>query len=97
MGMKKVGNLIDKVFRKLGLTKRYNEQKAVLIWEEVVGKRISEKAKPLYVREGKLVVEVENSAWMSELHFLKREIMGKLNKKLGSFIIEDIHFLLKRE
>jgi predicted nucleic acid-binding Zn ribbon protein len=97
LGMKKVGNLIEKVFRKLGLAKRYNEQKAVLVWEEVVGKRISEKAKPLYVRDGKLVIEVENSAWMSELHFLKREVIDKLNKRLGGFIIEDIHFLLKRE
>ncbi len=94
--MKKVGSIIDKVMYKLGLSKRYNEQKAILIWDGIVGERIAGKTKPLYAREGTLVVEVENSTWMNELQFLKREMIEKLNKKLGRWVIDDIHFLLKR-
>jgi predicted nucleic acid-binding Zn ribbon protein len=94
--MRKVGNIIDKVMSNLGLSKRYNEQKAILIWDDIVGERIAGKAKPLYAREGTLVVEVENSTWMNELQFLKREITEKLNKKLGQWVINDIHFLLKK-
>lgn len=94
--MKKVSNIIDKVMRNLGLTKRYNEQKAVLIWDKVVGQQVLEKTKPLYARNGKLVVEVENSAWMNELGFLKPKIITKLNKELKDWIIEDIIFLIKR-
>ncbi|MBA7616584.1 MAG: DUF721 domain-containing protein [Candidatus Cloacimonadota bacterium] len=95
--MKKVSNILDKVMKNLGLSKRYNEQKSILFWDEVVGQRISEKTKPLYAKNRKLVVEVENSAWMNELLFLKSEIIEKLNKKTGKWIIEDILFLLKRE
>ena len=95
--MKKVGNIIDRVMKNLGLSRRYNEQKSILFWDDVVGERISKNAKPLYTRDGKLVVEVENSTWMNELQFLRMEILEKLNKKLGRWTIVDIYFLLKRE
>ena len=95
--MKKVANIIDRVMKNLGLSRRYNEQKSILFWDDIVGERISKKAKPLYARDGKLVVEVENSTWMNELQFLRMEILEKLNKKLGRWTIVDIYFLLKRE
>lgn len=94
--MKKVGTIIDRVMSNLGLSRRYREQKALLVWEELVGERIAGKTNPLYARDGNLVVEVENSTWMNELQFLKREIIEKLNKKLGQWVINDIHFLLKK-
>jgi predicted nucleic acid-binding Zn ribbon protein len=94
--MKKVGTIIDRVMSKLGLSKRYHEQKALLVWDSIVGGRIAGKTKPLYAREGTLVVEVENSTWMNELQFLKREMIEKLNKKIGQWVIDDIHFLLKK-
>jgi predicted nucleic acid-binding Zn ribbon protein len=94
--VKRVGSIIDKVMQNLGLSKRYNEQKAILVWEEIVGERIAKRAKALYSRNGTLVVEVENSTWMNELQFLRREIIEKLNKKLGKWVIDDVHFLLKK-
>lgn len=94
--MRKVGNIIDRVMSNLGLSRRYREQKALLVWDDLVGERIAGKTRPLYAREGTLVVEVENSTWMNELQFLKREIVEKLNKKLGEWVINDIHFLLKK-
>lgn len=94
--MKRVGSIIEKVMDNLGLSKRYHEQKAILLWDEIVGERIAKRAKPLYTRDGTLVVEVENSTWMNELQFLRREIIEKLNKKLGRWAIGDIHFLLKK-
>jgi predicted nucleic acid-binding Zn ribbon protein len=95
--MKRVGNIIEKVMKQLGLSKRYNEQKAVLAWDRVVGERIRKKTHPLYARDGKLVVEVENSAWMNELSFLKSDIITKLNRDLGDWVIDDIVFLLKTD
>ncbi|TES91586.1 MAG: DUF721 domain-containing protein [Candidatus Cloacimonadota bacterium] len=94
--MKKVSSILDRVIKNLGFSKRYNEQKSILLWDKVVGQRISEKTEPLYARDGKLVVEVENSTWMNELLFLKPSIIEKLNKELGKWIIEDIQFLFKR-
>ena len=73
-----------------------NEQKAILIWDAIVGERIAGKTKALYARDRKLIVEVENSTWMNELQFLKQEMIEKLNEKLGQWIIDDIHFLLKK-
>jgi predicted nucleic acid-binding Zn ribbon protein len=94
--MKKAGSILDKVMQKLGLTKRYNEQKSLLLWKKVVGSRISSKTNPLYAKNGRLVVEVENSAWMNELLFLKPKIIEKLNREIDKLVIEDIIFLLNK-
>jgi len=94
--MKKVGFILNKVMMKLGLSERYNEQKSVLFWEGVVGEKISKRTKALYAKNGKLVVEVENTTWMNELSFLKVGIIERINKELGRWIIKDIVFLIKR-
>ncbi|OQX52403.1 MAG: hypothetical protein B5M53_08540 [Candidatus Cloacimonas sp. 4484_209] len=94
--MKRVGKILEKVIKDLGIYKRFNEQKSLLYWNESVGDRISGKTKPLYAKNGKLIVEVENNVWMNELSFLKPEIIKKINQKIGSNAIDDILFFLKR-
>jgi len=42
------------------------------------------------VRDGALIVEVENSAWRNELYYLKAELIEQINKKIGKKVIHDI-------
>ncbi len=62
------------------------------IWNKTVGQRIAEKAQPASVRKNILFVNVENSVWMQELHFLRDKIIEKINSELHSAKIEDIRF-----
>jgi len=41
-------------------------------------------------------VEVEGSAWMHELSFLKRDMIREINQRLGSGRVRDVRFVMPR-
>ena len=45
---------------------------------------------PVRMSDAKLFVKVQNDAWRNEIVFYKKEIIGNINKALGSAVIEDI-------
>lgn len=65
---------------------------ARLAWGEVVGERIAAASNAERVRGGVLFVSVRSSAWANELTFFKTEILGKINARVGSPVLSDIHF-----
>jgi predicted nucleic acid-binding Zn ribbon protein len=62
------------------------------VWENVVGPPIADNAKPFAVNGSLLLVHVSSSAWLHQLHFLKTELLEKLNLGLTEKKIEDIKF-----
>jgi predicted nucleic acid-binding Zn ribbon protein len=61
-----------------------------------VGPRIARHSRAVAFRDGTLFVEVEGSAWMHELGFLKREIVRTVNQRLGSACVSDVRFTVPR-
>ncbi|MCP4716955.1 MAG: DUF721 domain-containing protein [Deltaproteobacteria bacterium] len=61
-------------------------------WQKAVGQRIAAKASPEMVRNQVLMVHVENSVWMQELHFMKDQILEKLNARIDTAALRDIRF-----
>jgi predicted nucleic acid-binding Zn ribbon protein len=47
-------------------------------------------------RDGVLHVEVEGSAWMHELGFLKTDLMRRINRHLGSRLVRNLRFVVPR-
>jgi predicted nucleic acid-binding Zn ribbon protein len=84
---------IKTFLRKSGLEKGVKQNTALLLWDEVVGENIAENTNPEKVEHGTLLVTVENSSWRQELVFKKKEIIDKLNNKIGKKTIKDIRFI----
>ncbi len=51
-------------------------------WIDVVGTTIARHARPLRLRRGVLVVEVDDVEWMHELQYLKHDLRSRLNQRL---------------
>jgi predicted nucleic acid-binding Zn ribbon protein len=62
------------------------------LWDEAVGGFIAENARPAAIKGKVLLVYVNSSPWLHQLHFLKSEIVDKLNQALGENLVEDIKF-----
>jgi predicted nucleic acid-binding Zn ribbon protein len=62
------------------------------LWDDAVGKAIAENARPAAFKGKLLLVHVSSSPWIHQLQFLKKEIIHKLNTRLGQELIEDIKF-----
>ena len=90
----RVGPLLKKVLGERGMDDRLNRYQAWLIWDQVVGKQIAERARPLRFRQGTLEVQVDHPVWMQQLQMMKTQILQKLNQQLPNANITDL-FLRK--
>lgn len=94
--MEPLSGLLPRVLRQLGLEQGLLGWRAVEEWREVVGPRVASHTRAVAFRDGVLQVEVDGSAWMHELGFLKRDLARKVNRHLGSNLVREVHLVVPR-
>ena len=94
--MEAVAHVLSRLFRQLGLQGEIEGWRAVQEWTDVVGPRVSHHTRAVGFRDGTLRVEVEGSAWMQELGFLKRDLMARINRHLGAELVREVRFVIPR-
>ncbi len=50
------------------------------VWRDAVGPRIADRARPVWLHEGMLVLRVPTSVWAHELSLLSEEVCGRLRQ-----------------
>ena len=91
--MEKLNTTIKKFLNNLGLTQSVNQNTAIILWDEIVGEKISKNTEPISVEHGILTVSVSSSTWRQELVFKQQDIINQLNKKLGKNTIKEVRFI----
>ena len=91
--MQELKSAINTFLKKAGLEKGVSQNKALLVWKEVVGEKVSQNTAPEKVESGTLYIKTSNSTWRQELVFKKTDIIKKLNNKLGKNTIKEIKFI----
>ena len=94
--MEAIASVLSRVLRQLGLEGDLDAWRAVDEWPQVVGPRVSRHTRAVGFRDGTLRVEVEGSAWMQELGYLKRDLVARINQHLGSERVRDVRFIVPR-
>ena len=96
MSMQPLGSLLPALLRDLGLEQATQGWRAVTDWPTVVGPRLAAHTRASSFHEGIMTIEVEGSAWMHELGFLKRELVRRMNDHLGAPIVREVRFIPAR-
>lgn len=65
-------------------------------WEEVVGKEFGKKSEPAGIKNGVLTIIVDDELTMTEMHFVKKEIMEAVNRWMGEAVVEEIKILCEK-
>lgn len=84
---------IDLMLKKFGIENAVSQNKAINIWNEIVGEKVAKNTEPERVEHGVIIVKVSSPTWRQELYFQKNEIIKKLNYKIGKNVIRDIRFI----
>ena len=79
--MEQLKKVLKKAINEAGFKKAIDQEDAVSIWGEVVGKNISKVTKATGVDKGTLSIKTESATWRQELHMQKKEIINKIIKK----------------
>ena len=74
----------------LGLEQKFAEYRAREAWDQAVGPALAAQSRPLRVRNGRMEVAVPSAVWRTQLNFLKRDIVARLNELTGDEGIKDL-------
>ncbi|MCA1933314.1 MAG: DUF721 domain-containing protein [Calditerrivibrio sp.] len=64
-------------------------------WKKVMGDFIGENSSPVKLSDGLLVVAVEDSIWINEFSFMKKDFVDRLHD-FGYSYIKDIKFVINK-
>ena len=76
------------------MTSKIEEKALLKVWPKAVGPQIASKTKPDSLKNGTLFVKTVSSVWVQQLHFIKDEILDKLNKLYEKSAIKEIRFVV---
>ena len=91
--MEHIGKALSGFIKDSKIEKGLEQNKAVMIWAEVVGKRIAENTEVDSVESGVVLVRVKTPVWRQELQLQKNDIINQLNTALTKKTIKDIRFI----
>ena len=89
-----LGDILGKILKKRKISLNLEDKRLTEAWNKAVGDRISAHARPDNLQRDTLFVKVSDSVWMQQLHFLKQDILEKINQLLDGRTVKNIHFSL---
>ena len=92
--LQRLDEIISRALKKRHVPFQSEDRRLAAVWEQAVGPQIASQSRPEYLRKETLAVKVASSVWMHQLHFLKEEIIGKVNASMGSPVVKDIRFTI---
>jgi len=77
---------LDVLLRKLGSESSTVVSGIFSNWDQLVGETVAQHASPIKLELGRLLVEVDEPAWATQMRFLESEIISKLSTSTGNTI-----------
>jgi len=65
------------------------------LWEQIAGEGLANHARPVRIDDRILYVEVDDPVWLSQVRYMKLDIMEKIGVTIKKGIFKDIRFFLK--
>jgi predicted nucleic acid-binding Zn ribbon protein len=91
-----LGSTLQGVLKSTELEARVKEHTCVLVWDEVVGEQLARSAQPEFIRDGIMFVATKSAVWSNELTFYKRDLISRLNSRVGGYVLKDMVFKVGR-
>ena len=89
-----VGSVLPRVLKGLKLDKVLAAQPAVDLWPQIAGPKTAEHTRAVEVDGKTLVIVVDGPAWITQLRFLKPQLLKKIEGRVGKGLITDVRFVL---
>jgi predicted nucleic acid-binding Zn ribbon protein len=85
---------LAKILRKHNI-KDLDETKIYSSWPRIVGEKMASHATPVRITQKVLYVEVDDPLWLSQLKYMKIDIMEKIDTTVKEGFVKDIRFFLR--
>lgn len=65
-------------------------------WSKIVGKELAKKSYVAMLKNSVLIVYTENSVWLQQFNFMKKDLICRINEYLKMDYISDIQFKVSK-
>jgi predicted nucleic acid-binding Zn ribbon protein len=90
-----VRGVVERVLKKYKLNGDIDAYRVFQIWNDLVGDRIAAHARPVRIDGYFLYIEVDDPLWLTQLKYMKHDIVGKIEVTIKKGVIRDLRFFLK--
>ncbi|UCG43437.1 MAG: DUF721 domain-containing protein [candidate division WOR-3 bacterium] len=90
---RRVGQVLPAAVKRLGIDKFIDEERVLELWPKAAGADIAQHTRALSLERGTLRIAVDSPAWMTQLIYLKPQLMRKLTGMAKRRTIKDIRFV----
>lgn len=88
--VERIGDLLGPALERMGPRTLWTEAKLRRCWAAVVGDEVAVHARVRRLKHTTLVVDVSSDAWATELSYLARTLVEKLNSRMGETCVTEI-------
>ncbi len=92
-----VSDILPGVLRGLGLEERMEAVKLRACWAEIVGEAVASRSRPQDLKDGTLLILVDNNVWMQEISFHRERIIARIKTRFPGLKIGGIRLMIERE
>lgn len=89
---RRVGDSLNRVTDAIGAPAPETLSIVFSRWEQLVGADIAAHAEPRSLRDGVLLVDVDQPAWAAQLGYLSSQLLSRLEAEAGSGAVSEIRF-----
>ena len=90
--LQRIDEILSWALKKRQVPFRPEDRRLIGIWQKAVGPQIAAQSRPENLRRDVLFVKVSTSVWMQQLHFLKGELIEKVNALMEKAPVREIRF-----
>ena len=91
-----IGRSLDRVTTSLGMARSDDLRGVFGGWRELVGEQVAAHARPRSLRDGVLVVVVDDPAWATQLRWLEQDLLTRLAKVVGDGVVTRLEVRVAR-
>ncbi len=91
---KGVGEILESLKTTGELGKAFHHAAILERWGEVAGSKLMAHGRPLGVRDGTLVIEVDSAVWMHKYSYRTSRILERLRVLFGDEGVEEVYLTL---
>ena len=96
MAFTSIKSALENVLKEYNIKEDMDVYKIFHLWGVIVGDKTARHTKPVRINNNTLFVEVDDALWLTQLRYMKIDIMDKIDGKVKKGVLKDIKFYLKR-
>jgi predicted nucleic acid-binding Zn ribbon protein len=96
MAFSPIKQALENVLKEYNIKEDLDVYKIFHLWTKIVGDKTARHTKPVRIGKNTLFVEVDDPLWLTQLRYMRDDIMDKIDSSVKKGVLTDVKFYLKR-